>query len=114
MSAITTHVLDTSAGHPAADVPVALHRERRVDTGWELLGVGATDANGRVKDLLPAETPLETCLYRLSFDTGAYFLARGIDPFIPEASVVIAAMAGEHYHVPLLLTPYGYTTYRGS
>ena len=111
MSPITTHVLDTSRGRPAAGVPVVL--ERAVDSGWQSVGRGTTDADGRVRDLL-ASTP-EVGRYRLSFDTGAYFNAIGETGFYPEVSVTFVVGRGEeHYHVPLLLSPFGYSTYRGS
>ena len=111
MSGITTHVLDTSRGCPAVGVPVAL--ERAVDSGWQPVGRGTTDADGRVRDLLAS--PPEAGHYRLSFDTGAYFRAVGEAAFYPEVSVTFVVGHGEeHYHVPLLLSPFGYSTYRGS
>ena len=111
MSGITTHVLDTSRGHPAAGVPVVL--ERAVESGWEPLGSGTTDGDGRVRDLL-ASAPQDG-RYRLTFDTGAYFRAVGATGFYPEVSVTFVVGQGtEHYHVPLLLSPFGYSTYRGS
>ena len=111
MSPITTHVLDTSRGAPAVGVPVVL--ERAVDSGWQLVGRGTTDADGRVRDLLAS--PLAVGRYRLSFDTEAYFNAVGEASFYPEVSVAFVVERGEeHYHVPLLLSPFGYSTYRGS
>jgi 5-hydroxyisourate hydrolase len=108
VSGITTHVLDTARGRPAKGVPVVL--ERHVDARWEPVGQGTTDADGRVSDLL-ASGP-EPGRYRLTFDTAAYFDGAG---FYPEVSVTFAATGGEeHYHVPLLLSPFGYSTYRGS
>lgn len=111
---ITTHVLDTAHGRPAAGVPVLL--EAREEGGaWRALGRGETDADGRLRTLLPEGTPTPAGVYRLTFDTGAYFAAQGAEGFYPEASVVFrAGRAGEHYHVPLLLSPFGYSTYRGS
>lgn len=111
MSGITTHVLDTARGCPAAGVPVAL--ERALDSGWQPIGRGRTDADGRARDLLPSAP--EPGRYRLSFDTGAYFGAVGEPGFYPEVSVTFVVGDGEeHYHVPLLLSPFGYSTYRGS
>lgn len=105
MSGITTHVLDTSRGRPAVGVPVVL--ERAADSDWRPVGRGTTDANGRVRDLLTS-TP-EHGRYRLIFDTGAY------SRFYPEVTVTFVVERGEeHYHVPLLLSPFGYSTYRGS
>jgi 5-hydroxyisourate hydrolase len=114
MSAITTHVLDTARGRPAAGVPVTL--EARGDDGaWALLGRGFTDADGRLKELMPPERKLSKGTYRLTFDTAVYFAAQGEKGFYTEVSVAfIVTEAGAHYHVPLLLSPYGYTTYRGS
>ena len=113
MSAITTHVLDTMRGLPAVGVAVLL--ERAKDDAMERVASGVTDADGRLSGLLPADQALEPGTYRLSFDTGAYFTATGVEGFYPEVSVVFAAREGErHYHVPLLLRLYGYYTYRGS
>jgi 5-hydroxyisourate hydrolase len=113
MSSITTHVLDTSRGRPAAGVPVTL--EALGGDGWRALGRGATDADGRLRDLLPPDFPLEAGHYRLSFDVGAYFEAAGAEGFYAEVAVsFVVRDAAAHYHVPLLLSPYGYSTYRGS
>ena len=111
MSPITTHVLDTSRGCPAVGVPVVL--ERAVDACWQPVGRGTTDADGRVRDLLAS--PPEVGRYRLSFDTGVYFKAADEAGFYPEVSVTFVVEHGdERYHVPLLLSPFGYSTYRGS
>ena len=113
MSAITTHVLDTSRGRPAAGVPVTL--EAKGGGGWTLVGRGATDADGRLRDLAPADFHLTEGEYRLTFDAGAYFAAAGVEGFYTEVVVAFVVRdAGSHYHVPLLLSPYGYSTYRGS
>jgi 5-hydroxyisourate hydrolase len=114
MSAITTHVLDTSLGTPAAGVAVFLEHRSRASDDPRQIGRGATDADGRLKTLAP-EGPLSPGIYQLRFETGAYFKDRGIEPFYP--NVVIAwnvRSGGEHYHIPLLLSPFGYSTYRGS
>lgn len=113
MSAITTHVLDTARGRPAAGVAVRLER---VDDGTSTtLARGATDADGRLRDLLPGGTPPESGSYRLVFDTAGYFAAQGTEAFYPEVAVVFRVRdGGEHHHVPLLLSPFGYSTYRGS
>ena len=114
MSAITTHVLDTCKGRPAAGVPVVLEF-RSAGHDWKVLGRGHTDADGRLKNLLPAGGRLEPGTYRLTFDAAAYFRAQNLESFYPEVSLVFAVRdAAQHYHVPLLLSPYGYTTYRGS
>jgi 2-oxo-4-hydroxy-4-carboxy-5-ureidoimidazoline decarboxylase len=113
MSGITTHVLDTSLGRPAGGVAVRL--ERREGTAWIELGRGATDADGRCRNLLPEGTTLQPAVYRLGFDSAAYFGARGVPTFYPEVSVVFEVREpAQHHHVPLLLSPFGYSTYRGS
>ena len=113
MSGITTHVLDTSIGKPASGVPVIL--EIHSGEGWKLLGEGLTDADGRLRTLLPPDTPLQAETYRLTFDTGTYFAAREVDAFFPVATIVFTIPdVAAHYHVPLLLSPFGYSTYRGS
>lgn len=110
-SHITTHVLDTAAGLPAVGVAVRL--SARSDGGWQTIAVAETDADGRASQLGPASLPAGT--YRLLFDTGAYFAARGTPAFFPEAQVVFAIDdEGRHCHVPLLLSPFAYSTYRGS
>ena len=114
MSAITTHVLDVSVGRPAAGVEVLLEREHGEEV-WDTVGQGLTDANGRLGSLMPADEPLQGGVYRLTFSTGAYFASRDTVAFYPIVSIVFAAAPGEaHYHVPLLISPFGYSTYRGS
>ncbi|MPZ96243.1 MAG: hydroxyisourate hydrolase [Propionibacteriales bacterium] len=110
MSAITTHVLDTGLGRPAAGVPVRLEQ---VTGNGPPLGTAVTDADGRVTDLGPAE--VDAGAYRLVFDTAAYFAATGQTGFFPEVSVTFAVTdPTEHHHVPVLLSPFAYSTYRGS
>jgi 5-hydroxyisourate hydrolase len=112
LTGITTHVLDTARGRPAAGVPVVLERAA-ADSGWEPVARATTDADGRARGLLTSAP--EDGSYRLTFDTGAYFGAVGDTGFYPEVSVTfVVADGGEHYHVPLLLSPFGYSTYRGS
>ncbi len=113
MSAITTHVLDTSLGKPAAGVAVTL--EKQEGGVWKTLASGTTNADGRAAELLPANAALAAGTYRLHFDTAAYFRARGVESFYPHVEIVfIVKDAAQHYHVPLLLSPFGYSTYRGS
>jgi 5-hydroxyisourate hydrolase len=92
---------------------VSVVLECAVDSGWQPVGRGTTDADGRVRDLL--RSPPEVGRYRLTFDTDSYFRAVGEAGFYPEVSVTFVVGHGEeHYHVPLLLSPFGYSTYRGS
>ncbi|MET0647847.1 MAG: hydroxyisourate hydrolase [Pyrinomonadaceae bacterium] len=113
MSGITTHVLDIARGRPASGVPVRL--EAKSEGGWTVVGRGATDADGRLRDLAPADFRLSEGEYRLTFDAGAYLSAAGIEGFYTEVVVsFVVRDAASHYHVPLLLSPYCYTTYRGS
>jgi 5-hydroxyisourate hydrolase len=113
MSAITTHVLDTARGRPAAGVPVTLEVEAA--GGWILLGKGTTNADGRISDLMPDETAIEAGVYRFIFDTSTYFAGNNVPAFYPQVTVVFRIEnTDQHYHVPLLLSPFGYSTYRGS
>ena len=111
---ISTHVLDTASGRPAAGVGVILERQ---GPGGEMQHVSRarTDAEGRVRELLPAAATLETGTYRLTFETGAYFETIEVEGFYPRVSVLFTVRdSTQHYHVPLLLSPFGYSTYRGS
>lgn len=111
MSAITTHVLDLTAGLPAAGVGVTL--EQAIVTGWSVLARATTDADGRVREAFASLPTVGR--YRLTFATGAWFGTRGVRSFHPEVSVVFdLADPNAHLHIPLLLSPFGYTTYRGS
>ena len=113
MSVISSHVLDLGRGRPAVGVPVRL--ERRAGELWRELGRAATDDDGRVRDLLPAGTAAEAGVYRITFDLAAYFAAHGVETFYPEAAVVFEVRdPRERHHVPLLVAPHGYSTYRGS
>jgi len=114
MSVITTHVLDVALGRPAAGVAVTLEVSDG-GTGFRALGRGVTDADGRLRSLLPAGTPLRAGTYRLTFATGPYHRALGVAAFHPEVSVAFEVRdPAQAHHVPLLLSPHGYTTYRGS
>lgn len=114
MSAITTHVLDTSTGRPAGGLSVVLEMLSGADV-WKVLGNGMTDEDGRLRTLLPSGVELELATYRLSFATGGYFASQNLESFYPKVQIVFVVRdASQHYHVPLLLSPFGYTTYRGS
>jgi 5-hydroxyisourate hydrolase len=125
-ASVSTHILDTSVGRPAEGVPIQLAARggRRAD--WQALGGSATDADGRCKDL-PA-LPEGTTHVRLDFAVEPYFSKKQADAqqdapanrdsgagvFFPEVAITFAVVPGEHYHVPLLLNPFGYSVYRGS
>jgi 5-hydroxyisourate hydrolase len=112
VSEITTHVLDTSVGRPAAGVSVTLDA-REGASAWKQLARGVTDADGRLRDL--SAQPLPPGAYRLTFDTQAYFQSRQAASFYPEVVIIFEVRdATAKYHVPLLISPYGYSTYRGS
>ncbi|WP_236245856.1 hydroxyisourate hydrolase [Streptomyces sp. CC210A] len=123
-ASVSTHILDTSRGRPAEGVAVSLAARAGRDAPWVALGGSATDADGRCKDL-PA-LPEGTTHVRLDFDTETYFVKKQAEAqqdapatrdsgvFFPEVAITLAVMAGEHYHVPLLLNPFGYSVYRGS
>jgi len=112
MSDITTHVLDVSIGRPAAGVPVTLEIEKAGN--WKELSRGATDSDGRLRHLLAPGTLVEGT-YRLSFETQTYFKAGKVEGLYPQIAIVFQVRnAKEHHHIPLLLSPFGYSTYRGS
>lgn len=112
MNPITTHILDMQLGQPAAGVAVKL--EMLQDGQWRQLKRGITDQDGRIRDLVPAGT-IEAGIYRLTFNSGSYFADHGTATFYPQVTVTFEVQDGtQHYHVPLLLSPFGYSTYRGS
>lgn len=112
-SPITTHILDTSLGSPARGVPIALAIQ--TESGdFQSVGSGVTNDDGRVADLL-APGSLQVGTYRIRFDTGTYFAQQSSAGFYPYVDVVFRIeVTDQHYHVPLLLNPFGYSTYRGS
>ena len=113
MSAITTHVLDTSVGRPAAGI--AVHLERAQGTAWETVGRAATDHDGRVLALGADGSAITAGIYRLTFDVAAYFERSQTRAFYPAVTITFIVEEGQpHYHVPLLISPFGYSTYRGS
>ena len=114
MSGISTHVLDTSRGQPAANLAVALLRQEG-DGEWGVVGRGTTNADGRASALLPEGIRVSEGRYRLVFDTGAWLSTQGIEAFFPQVEVEFEVRdPSRPHHVPLLLSPYGYSTYRGS
>ncbi|MER7732141.1 hydroxyisourate hydrolase [Streptomyces erythrochromogenes] len=123
-ASVSTHILDTSIGRPAEGVAISLSARTGLDGEWAALGGSATDADGRCKDL-PA-LPEGTTHVRLDFETETYFSKKQAEAqqdaprvrdsatFFPEVTITFAVNPGEHYHVPLLLNPFGYSVYRGS
>ncbi|AXE81054.1 hydroxyisourate hydrolase [Streptomyces atratus] len=123
-ASVSTHILDTSVGRPAGGVAVSLSARSGPEAAWVALGGCATDADGRCKDL-PA-LPEGTTHVRLDFEVETYFSkkqaeaqqdaprVRDSGAFFPEVAITFAVRPGEHYHVPLLLNPFGYSVYRGS
>lgn len=115
MSTISTHILDVSRGKPASGVQVSLEMQNAADDSWQELSQAWTDEDGRVKLFILSSLNLDVGVYRLTFDVGAYFSALNVKCFYPQVSVTfMIEAADEHYHVPLLLSPFGYSTYRGS
>lgn len=112
MSQLTTHVLDTSIGKPGKDITVRLMQS--AGNGWQTLAQGVTNADGRIADLLPSGKIMDPGNYKLVFDTGDYFTANSIRGFYPEVEIQFTVTDDSHYHVPLLINPFGYSTYRGS
>lgn len=112
MSQLTTHVLDTSAGRPGKSIAVKLLQQS--GGGWQCIAQGITDADGRITDLLPPEKLLAPGNYKLVFQTGEYFTANNVKGFYPEVEIQFIIEDDAHYHVPLLINPFGYSTYRGS
>ena len=110
---ISTHILDTSLGRPAAGVPITL--ARKTNEKWSTLNEATTDPDGRCKHLLPETDVLQPGIYRIHFETLAYYKQHQLDGLYPYVEIVFTVSEGEqHYHIPLLLTANGYTTYRGS
>lgn len=112
-SPITTHVLDTSQGVPAQGLAAKLEFQENGE--WVFLAQGETDDDGRIGDLLSPDARLKAGMYRMIFQTGAYFEKRQIEHFHPIVQITfLLEDVDQHYHIPLLLSPFGYTTYRGS
>ena len=112
MSQITTHILDTTKVQPAANVTIALLQQ--AGDSWQEIARGVTNKDGRIADLLPLENRLELGIYKMKFYTQEYFAQDDTANFYPFVEIVFDVATTEHYHVPLLLNPFGYATYRGS
>lgn len=113
MSQITTHILDTTRGLPAQNVPITLYTQKGSD--WEKLNGGVTNVDGRLPGLLADDVKLPAGIYRMHFETSVYFDANKEQGFYPYVDIVFELDEnGAHYHIPLLLTAFGYSTYRGS
>ena len=112
---LSTHILDTALGRPAAGVPIVLsHLGLEGDHSWQEIGQGATDADGRCRTLL-GETPLHAGLYKLHFSVSAYYVEQRLEGLYPWIEIpFVVRDPSQHHHIPLLLTANGYTTYRGS
>ena len=111
-SYITTHVLDTTTGIPGKGIQITLNESK--NNQWKPITTGVTNADGRIADLLPPGKKLEAGIYQMLFNTAAYYNSQQQDGFYPEVAIQFIVSNHDHYHVPLLLNPYGYTTYRGS
>ena len=112
MSQITTHILDTTKGKPATGITIILYRGENDE--WTELARGLTDTDGRIRDLLKPNEGLPHGIYKLRFETKDYFDKNSIATFYPYVEIIFDILTDEHYHIPLLLTPFGYSTYRGS
>jgi 5-hydroxyisourate hydrolase len=114
MKRISTHILDTARGLPAQDVPVKLEWQE-TPGNWRLLASKSTDRDGRCGNVLPEGAELPVGIYRLAFDTASYYATQKVDGLYPIVQITFLVREGEtHFHIPLLLTQNGYTTYRGS
>jgi len=114
MSQITTHVLDTAIGKPAEGIDITLS-QFTANNDWKLINGGTTNSDGRVGNLLADNIVLPAGRYKVLFTIEAYFQNQGVEAFYPYAEIVFDITGeGEHYHIPLLLSPFGYSTYRGS
>lgn len=109
---VTTHVLDTSLGNPGENITIRL--KRPYEGGWQIVTQGVTNSDGRIPELLPPLRKLPSGNYKMVFDTGNYFTANNIKGFYPEVEIQFKITDTSHYHVPLLINPFGFSTYRGS
>ena len=112
MSQITTHILDTSRGQPAPGITIIFYEGG--NDSWKEIARGVTNNDGRVSDLLTEKQPLQRGIYKLRFKTKDYFDKNCVATFYPYVEIIFDIQSSEHYHIPLLLNPFGYSTYRGS
>lgn len=113
MSPITTQLLDTASGKPAAGVAIVLERKTHT-AGWQAMAEGTTDLDGRLNDLLSKNEAFLPGHYRFIFETGPYFLLQGVETFFPQIIVSFSVKDSmQHYHVPVLISPFSYTAFRG-
>ena len=109
---LTTHVLDTSVGKPGKDISIRL--KHLVNGSWQTMAQGITNTDGRIADLLPANRNIKPGNYKMVFDTENYFVSNNTNGFYPEVEITFTVFDNGHYHIPLLINPFGYSTYRGS
>ena len=112
ISQITTHVLDTAVGLPVKNISIRL--QAKINNSWQTISQGITNADGRIPDLLPQERSLKPDTYKMVFDTGSYYANQNLKTFYPEVEIQFSTFDETHYHVPLLINPFGFNTYRGS
>ena len=112
MSQVTTHILDTSRGKPAGGITVILYVGQNDE--WTEMARGITNPDGRITDLLNKEVVLQTKIYKMRFETRDYFDKMQVTTFFPYVEIIFDVTGSEHYHIPLLLSPFGYSTYRGT
>lgn len=112
VSQITTHVLDTSIGKPGQNITIKM--QQKIDANWQTITQGVTNKDGRITDLLPPNRNLKSGTYKMLFETGKYFESIAVKGFYPEVEIQFTVFDDSHYHVPLLVNPFGYSTYRGS
>jgi 5-hydroxyisourate hydrolase len=112
MSQVTTHILDTSKGKPAEGITIVLYQQHT--DGWREITIGTTNNDGRIPHFLKKDATLEPGIYKMAFDTQPYFEKQAILTFYPLVEITFRIRNGDHYHIPLLLSPFGYSTYRGS
>ena len=112
VSQLTTHVLDTSLGKPGKDITIRL--KHMPGGSWQTMAQGITNADGRIGDLLPPNKNVAPGNYKMVFETGDYFKTNNIKGFYPAVEIEFTVFDDGHYHVPLLINPFGYSTYRGS